>query len=345
MTILSVAYPLLPVGPDSGGGAEQILFLIDRQLAGWGHRSIVIAARGSQVSGELFETPVFEGEITDQVRDDAQRAHLRRLERARDQYSIDLIHFHGLDFYNYLPERKVPMLATLHLPPSWYPDRIFGLPHIQLNCVSCAQAGAAPGKSLPVIPNGIDTEQFQGQPRERKLLVWLGRICPEKGTEIALRVAHALDLPLVIAGPAHPFRAHENYFTDCVQPLLDEKRKYVGQVGLASKRKLLAEARCVLIPSLVPETSSLVAMEAISSGTPVIAFRSGALPEIVEHGQTGLLVDSEEEMMSAIGKIHEVSSETCRMRARLRFDYKQMVQGYLGLYQKLISEHLPTRCA
>ena len=338
MTILSVAYPLLPVSQDSSGGAEQILFLIERELVKAGLKSIVIGAKSSRVSGELLETPVFTGEITDQIRAEAQRAHLRRVEQACDQRHVDLIHFHGLDFYTYLPARRVPKLATLHLPLAWYPSSIFDLSDIQLNCVSQTQAAALIGEKLPFIANGIDTQQFQCGSGTRNHLLWLGRICPEKGVHIALHVAQRLDLPMIVAGAVHPFRDHESYFACRVRPLLDDKRKYVGPVGLEEKKKLLAEARCVLIPSLAPETSSLVAMEAISSGTPVIAFRSGALPEVIEHGQTGFIVDSEDGMADALVRIKEVSPSTCYEQAKLRFDVRRMASDYMKLYTYLITK-------
>lgn len=315
------------------------MFLMDAGLVRHGHQSIVIAAMGSQISGELIETPVYRGEITDEVRESAQQAHLRCLERALDRYSVDLVHFHGLDFYSYLPERSTPRVATLHLPLDWYPSFIFDMRDIQLVCVSQAQAAGVSGKELPFIGNGIDTRQFQQETKTRDFLLWLGRICPEKGVHIALQVAHRLELPMIVAGPVHPFQYHRDYFAHYVESLLDADRQYVGSVKLAEKKKLLAEARCVLIPSLVPETSSLVAMESISSGTPVIAFRSGALPEIVEHGQTGFIVDSEEEMANAVMRVSEISRETCRERAKVRFDVERMLEKYTTLYTKAIKKH------
>jgi glycosyltransferase involved in cell wall biosynthesis len=336
MTILGVAYPLLPVGPDSGGGAEQILYLLERGLVRRGFRSVVIAAKGSQVSGELIETPAANGEITEEVREAVRRDHLRCIEEALNRYRIDLIHFHGLDFYKYLPGTEVRQLATLHLPPAWYPEAIFRFENIQLNCVSESQANAAPTKKgLPVILNGIDTERYRPASAGKKHLMWLGRICPEKGVHIGLEVARQLDIPMVVAGPVHPFHDHQMYFTQRVQPLLDAHRQYVGSVGLDQKKALFAEAKCVLIPSLVPETSSLVAMEAISCGTPVVAFRSGALPQVVEHGVTGFIVDSQQEMTEAVKRIGDISPQRCRQRAELRFDASRMVQDYINLYESL----------
>jgi glycosyltransferase involved in cell wall biosynthesis len=338
MTVLSVAYPLLPVGPDSGGGAEQILSLVEQGLVDAGHQSVVIAAEGSKTAGELIEGSAALDEITDDIRREAQRVHLACIGKALERYPIDLIHFHGLDFYSYLPHHTVPMLATLHLPPSLYPTWIFNDARITLNCVSCAQADSVPGpRKPPVVLNGVDTERYQGNSGERQYLLVLTRICPEKGVHISLEVAHRLDLPLIIAGPVHPFKDHQIYFSEHVQPLLDEKRQYVGPVGADMKTALLAGARCLLIASLVAETSSLVAMEAISSGTPVIAFRSGALPEVVEHGETGFIVDDEDQMISAIQQTDKISPKTCRATAKRRFDARRMVNDYLEMYRRISS--------
>lgn len=336
MTILSVAYPLLPAGPDSGGGAEQILYLLERGLVERGHRSVVIAAKGSRVSGELIETPAFDSEMTEEVREAARHDHLRSIQQAVERYPIDVIHFHGLDFHRYLPVNSVRKLATLHLPPTWYPDCIFDAKDIQLNCVSKSQARAAAEKrALPVVENGIDTEQYAVTSSEKQHILWLGRICPEKGVHIALEIAHRLDLPMIVAGPVHPFHDHETYFSERVQPLLDGKRQYVGAVGLDHKKALFRKTKCLLIPSLVAETSSLVAMEVISSGAPVVAFRSGALPEIVEHGVTGFIVDSQDEMSDAVRRSSEISPETCREQARIRFNASRMVDDYIRLYESL----------
>lgn len=338
MTILSVAYPLLPVSPDSGGGAEQILHLVERGLVKAGHRSIVVAAAGSQVSGDLIETPAVAGRITESVREFAQSAHREAIATALREHPIDLIHFHGLDFHTYAPSQRVPNLVTLHLPAEWYPRCIFENPLFSFNCVSQTQAASAPVKSRPpVVTNGVNLEIYRPLSGMKKGLLWLGRICPEKGVDVALRVARRLDTPMIIAGPVHPFEDHEVYFADRVRPLLDETRRYVGAVGLNEKVALLAEARCLLVPSLVAETSSLVAMEALASGTPVIGYRSGALPEIVEHGKTGFIVDSEEEMANAVQRIGEISPAACRFAAEARFDCERMVREYLNLYRTIVA--------
>jgi glycosyltransferase involved in cell wall biosynthesis len=192
-------------------------------------------------------------------------------------------------------------------------------------------------RNLPVIPNGVAVEQY-GPDTGGESLVWLGRICPEKGVHIALEVAHRLDAPLTVAGPVHPYPAHRQYFLQCVKPLLDEKRTYAGPVDFAKKKLLLSRARCLLIPSLVAETSSLAAMEALSSGTPVVAFRAGALPEIVDDGETGFLVDSAEQMAQAVLQIDRLSRAHCRAQAIRRFDSRRMIRDYLCLYETITAK-------
>jgi glycosyltransferase involved in cell wall biosynthesis len=339
-----VAYPLFPVRPDSAGGAEQILRLVDSGIIEAGHRSLVIAAAGSQVAGELIPSPGANGEITADVQRHAREEHARLIVQALGSEDVDVIHFHGLDFFEYLPSQDVPLAVTLHLPVSWYPGRIFEIPGIELICVSRAQAGTLPRVArVSIVENGIDTRAFRHNQQPRGFLLWLGRICPEKGTHIALRVARSLCRPLVIAGPVHDFASHRAYFESEVVPLLDSERTYVGAVDLERKRELLSDAACVLVPSSAPETSSLVAMEALASGTPVVAFRSGALPEVVEDGRTGFIVDSEQEMAAAVERIENIKAETCISTARERFDAKRMSAAYIRLYRDLVARYAVTR--
>jgi glycosyltransferase involved in cell wall biosynthesis len=143
---------------------------------------------------------------------------------------------------------------------------------------------------------------------------------------------------LLIGGEVFAYPDHQRYFDEEVRPRLDGARRFLGPVGLRRKRRLLAAASCVLIPSLVPETSSLVAREALAAGTPVIAFRRGALAETVEHGRTGFLVDDLESMACAIPLVVGLDPETCRAAARERFSLDAMTAAYLDLYQRLASE-------
>src|SRR5690349_11565555 len=121
LTILNVAYPLAPVGPNAVGGAEQVLTHLDAALVCAGHQSLVIAREGSRTAGTLLAVPHVEGVLTDETQKWAQHQQRTAIERALHHWPVDLVHLHGVDFHEYLPPSGVPVLATLHLPPKWYP--------------------------------------------------------------------------------------------------------------------------------------------------------------------------------------------------------------------------------
>jgi glycosyltransferase involved in cell wall biosynthesis len=164
----------------------------------------------------------------------------------------------------------------------------------------------------------------------------IGRICGEKGVHLGIDAAAAAGVPIAIGGALFPYPDHQSYFDREIAPRLARGRAtYLGAVGLRRKRRLLGAALAILIPSIAPETSSLVAMEAMASGTPVIAFRQGALPHIVEHGQTGFVVDTVEAMARAIGDVGRLDRNAIREHARRHFSVERMVARYLGLYAEL----------
>jgi glycosyltransferase involved in cell wall biosynthesis len=342
LTVLSVAYPLAPVGPDAVGGAEQVVSQLDIALTRAGHRSIVAACEGSITAGTLMATPAASGVLDDDVRRWVSAQHRQTIERALNRWPIDVIHMHGIDFYAYLPPPGVPVLVTLHLPPAWYPPEVFRLhrPRTHLQCVSPAQRRACPSGTalLPDIENGVPIEARTTRHAKRRFVMMLGRICPEKGFHLGLDAAARARMPALLAGEVFRYEAHEHYFRQDVVPRLDGLRRFIGPVGSMRKRRLLSAARCLLAPSLAPETSSLVAMEALACGTPVIAFPSGALPDIVEHGKTGFLVQDERQMADAIVAASRLDPAVCRDTARRRFSLDRMTQQYFAVYRALAGE-------
>lgn len=337
LTVLSVAFPLAPVSADPVGGAEQVLARLDRALVAAGHRSIVIAPEGSAAAGDLVPIPAAGGEIG-QAEGERRRAAVRaRIAEVTARERVDVIHMHGLDFDTYLPAGGPPVLVTLHLPLDWYasgalnPDR----PDVLLHPVSANQAAAAPKDARIEAPieNGIEIPARSG--RKRRYAFALGRICPEKGFDDALEAARRARVPLLIAGSVFPYASHEAHFRDAIRPKLGWRRRWIGPVGGARKQRLLAEAHCVLIPSKARETSSLVAMEALAAGTPVVAYRSGALAEIVEPGLTGILADDVAGLAEAVGAVGDLDPDRCRERAIERFSADRMIASYFARYAEL----------
>jgi glycosyltransferase involved in cell wall biosynthesis len=340
LTVLSVAYPLAPVSMDCTGGAEQVLAMLDRALVRAGHRSIVLACEGSRVAGELVTTPLPAGPLDDAARAQAHARYRTALAAILARTAVDVVHVHGLDFASYLPPPGPPLVITLHLPPAWYPAEAFASPRSRthLVCVSEDQRRRCPpAADLVVIENGVDLEALRPGafgPRQPHAVA-LGRICPEKGFHHALAACHRAGVPMLLAGAVFPYPAHESYFRERIVPLLDEARRFLGPVGLIEKQRLLATARCVLVPSEVPETSSLVAMEALACGTPVITSGAGALSGIVAHGRTGYVVSGEVEVAAALGRVHELDPIACRSAAEQRFSADEMAARYVDLYRRL----------
>jgi glycosyltransferase involved in cell wall biosynthesis len=339
LTVLSVAYPFAPVGPDAVGGAEQVLTQLERALVKAGHRSIVIACEGSQAAGTLLTVPAYSG-VLDDKKEIAWAHHRDVLAQALARYPVDIVHMHGIDYFAYLPAPGVPVLCTLHGPMTWYPWEALwpGRPDTWLHCVSESQH-ATVMNGMPVlapIENGVPIDDLQGRHAKRDFALFLGRICPEKGVHLAIDAAKAADVPLLIAGEIFGYEAHRKYFTEEIEPRLDAKRRYLGPAGFARKRRLLNAARCLLVASPEAETSSLVTREAIACGTPVIAFPNGALPESVRDGRTGFLVDDVAGMARAIGRSREIDPETCRRFARDHFSIERMRARYVETYGAVI---------
>ncbi len=346
LTVLNVAYPLAPVGRDAVGGAEQILSRLDEALSREGHHSIVVACQGSQTAGTLVATPVYSGVLDETVRQSAAIEHRKAIDYVLSRWRVDLVHMHGVDFYRYIPSAGVPVLATLHLPPAWYPTNVFNLsrPATFLHCVSSAQQRACPACAgmLEPIPNGVDTAPFSSRHAKRRFVLCLGRVCPEKGFHLAIEAAKMAEVPLLLGGQVFNYPAHRKYFEREILPALDSQRRYLGPLDFTRKRRLLAGARCLLLPSLAAETSSLVAMEALAAGTPVVAFTSGALPDIIEYGRTGFLVRDAEEMAAAISQVDSLEPEMCRAAATQRFSLQTMLKKYFAVYKSL-TESFSTR--
>jgi glycosyltransferase involved in cell wall biosynthesis len=339
LRILSVTFPFAPVAASSVGGAEQVAYELDSALTRAGHLSRVIACRGSDPRGELVPFDVPAGTLSATERARVQRTVQALVERELKRFAPHVVHFHGVDFHEYLPQRTDRVLVTLHLPPSFYPAHVFTelAERLTVHCVSVSQAESCPrgARLAPTIPNGVPLERFAPTQQKSDYVLVLGRICPEKGFETALDAARRAELPSVLAGLVFPYEAHERYFQAEIVPRLGAHARYVGAVGPEARARWLAQARAVLITSRVPETSSLVAMEALASGTPVIALRVGALPEIIEHGVTGFLARDFDGLVSALGRLDELSPSRCREAAERRFSSHQMTERYLALYAEL----------
>jgi glycosyltransferase involved in cell wall biosynthesis len=350
--ILYIAYPLLTVSDESAGGAEQVLWTLEREMARSGLLTTVAASAGSCVSGEHFSTGEPCTRIDDYERrcrehEDSVVALVRQ--RAEEGRAFDLVHDMSGSFWKRAAEINVPVLATLHLPRSFYPAQTFqDIPtNVSFNCVSGSQSRSFVDldKMLGVTPNGIPLDKFDcgvepneaQDPGTREGLLWLGRICEEKAPHLALEIAGRAGLPIIIAGQVYPFSYHQQYFEREVSPRLRQipNAAFASAPSFKMKRELLRHAKALVITSLAEETSSLVAMEAAASGTSVIAFRRGALPEVVKEHVTGFVVEDVASAVNACQRITTISKAACMSHARENFSSAKMAEGYARLYARI----------
>jgi glycosyltransferase involved in cell wall biosynthesis len=237
-----------------------------------------------------------------------------------------------------------PMVHTVHGPFDHDTSPCYARhgAKVRLACISRSQAGMAPAEAgqPAVVYNPIDIDSWPVGLNKQDFLLWVGRFVPEKGPHRAIRVARLAGRPLVLAGVVQP--GQERFFANEIQPHVDgETVRYVGEVGGTRKQQLFADAAAFLMPIRWPEPFGMVIVEAIAAGTPVLAFRQGAAPEIIEDGVNGFLVEDEEEMAAAVDRIGDIDPMTCRRSAE-RFAPDQIATGYEAVYREAIAARRDT---
>jgi glycosyltransferase involved in cell wall biosynthesis len=271
--------------------------------------------------------------------------HCRAVVRALEEQEFDLVHDESGFFWSRAEAVRTPVLATLHLPRSFYREKLFrDVPaNVSFNCVSRTQARAFDElpEMLGIVPNGIALERFRFERKKRDYVLWLGRVCPEKAPHLAMDAAERAGVRLIMAGQVYPFSWHQQYFEEEIRPRLERRGPQVQWIEAPAfqvKLELLAGARALLLPTLAQETSSLVAMEAMACGTPVIAFPQGALLEIVRNDVSGYLVKDVAQMTHAIGDLDRLWPEDALAVAEENFSARAMADGYEMMYERIVSE-------
>lgn len=253
--------------------------------------------------------------------------------------SFDLIHSHFslLSSFHARPS-TTPTIISIHSPIDDelrpFIAEFKQLPYISF---SLAQRKAMPELNwIANIYHGVDTEYFSFSAESQPYVLYLGRVTNDKGVHLAIQAAKQAGTQLLIAGRSYP---EEGYWHSEIEQHIDGVTvRYVGQQGLAEKTKLLQGARALLFPTQTNEVFGYVMIEAMSCGTPVIGWNNGSVPEIVQHGQTGFVVESVDDMTAAIAKIGDIDRAACRKRAELYFSIEKMVTGYEKVYKRVLSD-------
>lgn len=290
MRVALLANDRFPVAAPFAGGLESFTWHLTRGLRATGVEVVLVAGPGSDPALGAEELAVEPTVLSDRARADvgmppeaqvrATFAYLAAMRVLGERDDVDVIHNNSL---HYLPIALAgtvpqPVVTTLHTPPTpWIEPAIRLGESVRTVAVSHAVADMWEATTrATVIHNGVDLDSWPAG-EGGGTLAWVGRLVPEKGPHLALRIAHAAGLPLRLAGPIHD-RA---YFEHSVRPLLDDDRVHVGHLGPAELSALLGAASAVLVTPVWDEPYGLVAAEAMASGTPVLALARGGLPEVV----------------------------------------------------------------
>jgi glycosyltransferase involved in cell wall biosynthesis len=258
-------------------------------------------------------------------------------ERARE---FDVIHCH-LDWIHLplLSRLGRPFITTVHcrLDLPLLPSLMAGFPDAPFISISNNQREPLPNLNwIDTIYHGLPEKLFTANLQRDGYLAFLGRFTPEKGPDIAIRLAQQARLPLRIAAKIPRMQSH--YFKEQIEPYVDGDRiKFVGEVNERQKQDFLSNAMAVLFPIDWPEPFGLVMIEAMACGTPVVAWRRGSVPEIVEHGVTGFIVDDEAGALDAIARIPDLDRREVRAGFERRFTARRMAEAYRQCFQDLIA--------
>jgi len=343
MRIAMVAPVWVAVPPDGYGGIEVVVSLLTEELVARGHDVTLFASGGSRTKATLRS--VFDEPPTDRLWEiEPEASHVGAAYRAiaqeyADEQAFDIVHEHT-DYLGaaFAATLATPVLHTVHFqveePRASFLRRFAD--SVYLAAISDYQRTAAP--ELPWagrVYNAIDTEAFDLRIEKDGFLLCIGRICERKGQDIAVQVAKRAGRQLILAGRVHP--KEREFFAERVLPHIDGHQiVFEGEVPNDRKRELMAGASALLLPIREPEPFGLVMVEALASGTPVIAAPLGAVKEIVADGVTGFLSGSVKGMAAAVDRVGEIDPQRCRAEAVERFDPRAMADGYEQLYQTVL---------
>jgi glycosyltransferase involved in cell wall biosynthesis len=341
MKIAQIAPLMESVPPRLYGGTERIVSYLTEELVAKGHEVTLFASGDSLTSARLVPCAVQALRLNPAVRDPIPYYMLMLDKVRRTASQFDILHFHIEQLhFPIFHDRATRTVTTLHGRQD-LPDLKFlyrGFPDMPLIRVSKAQRQpAASANFIATVSHGIPRDLHTPTlvPALDSYLAFLGRISPEKRVDRAIAIARAVDLPIKIAAKVD--RVDEEYFRSEIAPLLSEPGvEFIGEIDERHKTKFLGDACALLFPIDWPEPFGLVMIEAMACGTPVLAFRQASVPEVVEDGVTGYMVDSVEEAVSKVDSVLCLDRAQVRRRFEQRFTAERMAREYLKIYAKLI---------
>jgi glycosyltransferase involved in cell wall biosynthesis len=339
MKIAQVSPLFESVPPQYYGGTERVVSYLTEELVRQGHQVTLFASGDSVTSARLVAACPRALRLDDQCED--QLAHCMVLieQVLQEAQAFDVIHFH-IDYLHFplVIRQHTPHVTTLHGRLN-IPDLVplyQTFPTVPVVSISHAQRAPLPWLHwCGTVYHGLPPELYTFRQTPGTYLAFLGRVSPEKGLEQAITIAQRVGMPLKIAAKVD--RADQEYFDEVIRPLLDHPLvEYLGEMGEADKADLLGQAYALLFPINWPEPFGLVMIEAMACGTPVVAYRRGSVPEVLDDGVTGWIVEGLEEAVQAVRRVSTLRRTRCRQIFEEGFSAARMAHDYLQIYQQLL---------
>lgn len=344
MKIAQISPLIESVPPRLYGGTERIVSYLTEELVRMGHDVTLFASGDSATSAELVSCATMALRLDPRVKEQVPfyMVMLDRVRQLADDF--DILHFHT-EFFHYpmfhhMAERTV---TTLHgrQDISELKTLYAAFPELPLISISNAQR-------RPVSSSNFAGTVYHGLPNDLleptfnpngDYVAFLGRISPEKRVDRAIRIATAAGIPLKIAAKVD--KADRDYFEAEIKPMLDLPGvEFVGEINERQKTSFLGNARALLFPIDWPEPFGLVMIESMACGTPILAFRNGSVPEVIDEGLSGYIVDKEEEAVSVLQQTVQLDRRRVRRRFEERFSASRMAADYVSIYEKILDQQM-----
>lgn len=343
MKIAQIANISERVPPKKYGGTERVIYALTEELVHRGHDVTLFASGDSLTSARLVS--VYHLSLREAKMADPYGLNPLALQNLGHAYirqdEFDIIHDHS--WLISLPTAnlsKTPVVMTVHGAFDLNNRKLFET-MTNINYVTISKAQAIPMPNLNyagTVYNGLNMETYPFSDEHEGYLLYVGRIAMDKGTHYAIDVAQYLNKPLIIAAKLDP--ADQQYYKQYIEPRLSEQIRWVGEVTEEERNRLMSKALCFLHPVTWREPFGLTLIEAMACGAPVVAFKRGAIPEIVKNGKTGFVVEDVDEMIVAVSNIEKISREDCRKHALKNFNAKRMADEYEKIYYKILEEKI-----
>jgi len=332
------------VPPRAYGGTERVVSYLTEALVEMGH-DVTLFASGDSVTSANLVTVVPMGLRLDRRKPDPLVWHTIMMDMVlKEAHEFDIIHFHtDVLQLSLVGQCRTPCLSTPHgrldlsdLKPLF---QRFG--NHPMTSISNSQRAPAPWVNWrATVHHGLPLGLYSLHLRPQEYFAFVGRISPEKRCDRAIEIAKACGVPLRIAAKVDP--ADRAYFESTIEPLLDDALvTFIGEIGDDAKDDFIGNAKALLMPIDWPEPFGLVMIEAMACGTPVIAYAHGSVPEILEDGVTGFVVENQEQAIAAARQVERIDRRRCRQVFEQRFAAPVMARKYLDVYRELVDARIP----